>query len=180
MREGLAEYALISAFRDSRFRKIDKSELETLQCAYVEITTHCQWGSYSMSLHTRISLLTDFEDANSYLDWTIGVHGISITFPHPLLLNSSSSETPSPLSSSSYLPRITSRQSFSATYLPDVIPEQGWDKIEAIDSAINKAGWNGRITEDIRRSVKLRRYQAKKCAVTWEEYIRWRETSTSQ
>jgi hypothetical protein len=35
IRQGLAEYALISAFRDSRFRKIDKSELETLECGYV-------------------------------------------------------------------------------------------------------------------------------------------------
>jgi len=30
--EGLAEYALISAFRDHRFKTIDKSELERLQC----------------------------------------------------------------------------------------------------------------------------------------------------
>lgn len=33
--DGLAEYALISAFRDSRFRKISKNELETLECGYV-------------------------------------------------------------------------------------------------------------------------------------------------
>jgi len=160
LHDGLAEYALISAFRDSRFRKIDKSELETLECG--------------------ISLLTDFEDADSYLDWTVGVHGIYISFPHPSLLTTSSSETPSPLSSSSYLPRVTSKQSFSATYLPDVIPEQGWDKIEAVDSAINKAGWNGLITEDLRRSVKLRRYQSKICSVGWDEYIRWREIETGR
>jgi len=35
LHDGLAEYALISAFKDSRFRKIDKSELERLECAYV-------------------------------------------------------------------------------------------------------------------------------------------------
>lgn len=32
IRESLAEYALISAFRDHRFRKIQRSELETLEC----------------------------------------------------------------------------------------------------------------------------------------------------
>jgi AMMECR1 domain-containing protein len=123
-----------------------------------------------------VSLLTDFEQGESYLDWTIGVHGIQITFPHPSLVSSSpSSETPSPFSSSFHLPRITSRQSFSATYLPDVIPEQGWDKIEAIDSAIHKAGWRGRITEDLRRSVKLQRYQSKAYTVTWNEYFQWRK-----
>ncbi|KAJ7638508.1 AMMECR1 domain-containing protein [Roridomyces roridus] len=158
LHEGLQEFALISAFRDHRFRKIDKSELESLECA--------------------ISLLTDFEDAESYLDWTIGVHGISITFPHPSLLPTSSG-TPSPLSSSTYLPRVTSRQTFSATYLPDVIPEQGWDRIEAVDSAIQKAGWNGTITEDLRRSVKLRRYQSKVCTVGWDEYREWREKRTT-
>ncbi|KAF5393949.1 hypothetical protein D9757_000314 [Collybiopsis confluens] len=154
LHEGLAEYALISAFRDHRFRKITKSELPTLECA--------------------ISLLTDFEDADSYLDWTLGVHGINISFPHPSTLNTASSGAPSPLSSSSYLPRITSKPTFNATYLPEVMPEQGWDKIEAIDSAIQKAGWNGTITEDIRRSIKLRRYQSKKYLVDWEEYVSWR------
>lgn len=55
------------------------------------------------------------------------------------------------------------------------MPEQGWDKLEAIDSAIQKAGWNGIITEDLRRSIKLRRYQSKKSYVTWDEYRQWRE-----
>ncbi|KAF5370007.1 hypothetical protein D9758_001364 [Tetrapyrgos nigripes] len=158
LHEGLAEYALISAFRDNRFRKIEKSEL-----ANVSIRP------------SSVSLLTDFEDADSYLDWTIGVHGIHITFPHPSLLQSSSSTSPSPFSSSSYLPRLTSKQSFSATYLPEVMPEQEWDRIEAIDSAIQKAGWNGMVSEDIRRSIRLRRYQSRKCQVSWDEFVQWRE-----
>ncbi|KAF8211481.1 AMMECR1 domain-containing protein [Mycena galopus ATCC 62051] len=160
LHDGLQEFALISAFRDHRFRKIERSELEGLECA--------------------VSLLTDFEDAASYLDWTVGVHGISITFGHPSLLASNSESTaPSPLSSATHLPRVTSRQTFTATYLPDVIPEQGWDKLEAVDSAIQKAGWNGAITEDLRRSVKLRRYQSKMCVVGWDKYIEWREQQTA-
>ncbi|PCH41247.1 alport syndrome [Wolfiporia cocos MD-104 SS10] len=158
LREGLAEYALISAFQDSRFSKIEERELESLECG--------------------ISLLTDFEDASSYLDWTIGVHGIRISFPHPSLLPvapPSPGDAPSPLSSSASVPtRGRLKHSFSATYLPQVAPEQGWDKIETVDSAIRKAGWNGRITEDIRRSVKLRRYQSRKCTVGWEEFVQWR------
>ena len=31
----MAEYALISAFRDSRFRKIEEWELENLECSWV-------------------------------------------------------------------------------------------------------------------------------------------------
>ena len=67
------------------------------------------------------------------------------------------------------------RRLLTATYLPEVIPEQGWDKIDAVDSAIRKAGWDGRITEDLRRSIKLRRYQSSKYSVSWEDYIAWRK-----
>jgi len=166
LHEGIAEYALISAFKDYRFNKITRGELDSLECV--------------------VSLLTDFEDASSYLDWTIGVHGIYITFPHPALLVASQSEssTPSPFSSSTALsnatkpiPSATYKKTFSATYLPEVMPAQGWDKIEAVDSAIHKAGWSGRITEEIRRSVKLRRYQSKACTVTWHEFVEWRKAS---
>jgi len=156
LHEGLAEYALISAFKDYRFNKITKHELDSLECS--------------------ISLLTDFEDASSYLDWKVGVHGIYITFPHPLSLPAVSG-TPSPLSSSLSLstsPSV-SKHSFSATYLPEVAPDQGWDKIETVDSAIHKAGWTGRVSEDIRRSVKLRRYQSRKCTVNWNQFVEWRK-----
>jgi AMME syndrome candidate gene 1 protein len=123
-----------------------------------------------------ISLLTDFEDASSYLDWTIGVHGIYITFPNPLSLPASSS-TPSPLSSSLSLATSlgVSNHSFSATYLPEIASGEGWDKIETVDSAIRKAGWTGNISEDIRRSVKLRRYQSRKYTVGWSEFVAWRK-----
>lgn len=75
---------------------------------------------------------------------------------------------------------MTSRKTFTATYLPDVIPEQGWDKMEAVDSAIHKAGWDGTITEDIRRSVKLRRYQSRVCTVGWDDYAKWRGDNGGQ
>ena len=128
----------------------------------------------------RISLLTDFENASSYLDWTVGVHGIHISFPNPSIYPSTDSSTPSPFSSSSFLPRFSSRHTLSATYLPDVMVEQGWDKIEAIDSAIRKADWNGAITEEIRRSINLRRYQSRKCVVGWDEFIQWRRDNGDQ
>jgi hypothetical protein len=125
----------------------------------------------------RLSLLTDFEDADGYLDWTVGTHGIHISFAHPSTLAAEPpSDAPSPLSSATHLPvpRITAQPSFSATYLPEVAPEQGWDRRTALDSAIRKAGWGGRITEDLRRRVHVRRYQSRKCSVVWAEYVEWR------
>jgi len=135
----------------------------------------------------RVSLLTDFEDATSYLDWTLGVHGIQISFTPPRT-SPSASDAPSPLSSAvsllsrpltSHFSSSSSSSAFSArrlsaTYLPEVAPEQGWEHIDAIDSAIRKAGWNGRISEDLRRSVRVRRYQSRKCVVGWDEFVAWR------
>ncbi|GJJ07571.1 hypothetical protein Clacol_001774 [Clathrus columnatus] len=161
LHDGLAEYAMISAFRDTRFRRIEERELPKLECI--------------------ISFLTDFEDASSYLDWTLGIHGILISFPHPftLALSSPSSSTPSPLSSSTSLPTSglrfgKTKRLLTATYLPEVATEQGWSKVEAVDSAIRKAGWDGPISEDLRRSITLRRYQSRKCTVGWDEYYAWR------
>ena len=152
------------------------------------------WGG------ARISLLTDFEDATSYLDWTVGTHGIQISFSPPPT-SPSASDAPSPLSSAiSLLSRpltslsssssggsssssspspfaaAASRRTLSATYLPEVAPDQGWEHIDAIDSAIRKAGWNGRISEDLRRSMRVRRYQSRKCVVGWDEFVAWRES----
>lgn len=181
IREGIAEYALISAFNDSRFKRIETRELSLLECGYVHLPADASpLERVSVNVSRRISLLTDFENASSYLDWTIGVHGIHISFPNPSIYPSTDSSAPSPFSSSSFLPRFSSRHTLSATYLPDVMVEQGWDKIEAIDSAIRKADWNGAITEEIRRSISLRRYQSRKCVVGWDEFVRWRRDNEDE
>jgi len=144
---GLANYALISALEDHRFSPIQEKELSKLECS--------------------VSLLTDFEDASNYLDWTIGVHGIYISFENPHIRDSSIRQVFSRR-------RTISRNTFTATYLPDVIPEQGWDKVEAIESAVRKAGWDEDIDEELMLSVRLRRYQSRKITVSWSEYQTWK------
>nr|CDI56858.1 related to AMME syndrome candidate gene 1 protein [Melanopsichium pennsylvanicum 4] len=178
--QGLAEYASISAFKDGRFNPISSTELCRLECC--------------------VSLLTGFEDCDDYLDWEIGTHGIYIHVPNPGLApkslltagnedsasssSGSGNSTPavatakksrfsksSPSSSSSGGPAF-----LTATYLPDVIPEQGWTKVEAIDSAIRKAGWDGRITQEIRKALRVRRYRSEKVQRTWHDYLAWKQT----
>lgn len=51
LHRGLSEYTLISAFKDSRFQPIVAEELPRLECG--------------------ISLLTNFENADNYLDWEV-------------------------------------------------------------------------------------------------------------
>ena len=46
----------------------------------------------------------------------------------------------------------------------------GWDRIQTIDSLLRKGGFKGVVTPDIRRSIKLVRYQSEKVSVSWQEY----------
>lgn len=115
-----------SASKDHRFPPITLEELPQLQIT--------------------VSLLTNFEEAKDYLDWTIGLHGIWITF-----LNEKGSMS-------------------RATYLPDFAAARGNDPVKTIDALLRKGGYQGTITEDFRKSIKLTRYQTHKVTVTYEEY----------
>lgn len=76
----------------------------------------------------------------------VGVHGIQIEFP-------------------------TKGRLKTATYLPEVAQEQGWTKLQAIDSLLRKGGYPDTITEHFRTTqVRLTRYKTEKCTVTYEEY----------
>ncbi|CAN1268423.1 Uncharacterized protein At2g38710 [Linum perenne] len=79
---GFKDYALTSALRDRRFPPIQAKELPSLECT--------------------VSILTNYETANNYLDWEVGVHGIIIEFTDP-----------------------NSNTRRSATYLPEVAAHEG-------------------------------------------------------
>nr|ACU13477.1 unknown [Glycine max] len=125
---GLKDYALTNALRDRRFPPIQVNELPLLECT--------------------VSLLTDYETANHYLDWEIEKHGIIIEFSDPV-----------------YNTRC------SATYLPEVAVNEGWTKTEAVDSLIRKAGYNGPITDELRMQIQLTRYQSTLFTMHYSEYV---------
>ncbi|KAL4879665.1 AMMECR1 domain-containing protein [Aspergillus karnatakaensis] len=95
---GLKSYALTSAFDDTRFSPIPESLLPSLSCS--------------------LTLLGTFEPCTNPLDWTLGLHGLRISFIHR-------------------------GRRYGATYLPDVAVEQGWTKEETVKSLMHKAGWDG-------------------------------------
>lgn len=79
---GLREYAITSALKDSRFSPITRDEVPRLTVS--------------------VSILQHFEEAEDYLDWNLGKHGIRIEF-------------------------ISERGSKrTATYLPQIATEQGY------------------------------------------------------
>lgn len=112
-----------------------------------------------------MNLLTDFEDVDDPFDWELGTHGIHIHFDD--LTHAAPKPTDSPASTSSSesaastdtgtglknklssLTESARRKAlgrsgakvFSATYLPEVAPAQGWNKEETLDSAMRKAGY---------------------------------------
>lgn len=126
---GIREYALESAFGDTRFDKISIHEVP--------------------ELHVGVSILINFEDAEDYLDWEVGKHGIKIEFT------------------------TNTGQRKSATYLPEVASEQRWNKLETIDSLIRKSGFIEPIDDTVRQSIKLTRYQSEKISCSYKDYEAW-------
>lgn len=130
---GLREYAITSAFKDSRFPPISRDEFS--------------------KLHVSVSILRHFEEAGDYLDWQVGVHGIRIEFHNE---------------------RGSKR---TATYLPEVATEQGWNQTQTIDSLLRKGGFKGHVTPDVRSSIKLTRYQSEKVSVGYQDFIVYWQSS---
>lgn len=95
LHDGLKEYALTSAFQDTRFDPIGKEELPKLNCS--------------------VSLLTNFEPAKSWKDWEIGKHGIRIEF-----CNERGHKR-----SATYLPEIASEQEWDHTMTIDSLLRKG-------------------------------------------------------
>ena len=130
LHDGLQNYALVSACKDSRFESISKRELS--------------------QLHVSVSILLNFEDGADYLDWTIGLHGVRIHF------------------------RTENGSKRSATFLPQVALDQGWTKVQTIDSLLRKADYRGPITENVRNSIRLTRYTCEKVSVSYQEFQNYR------
>ncbi|KAG4093332.1 AMMECR1 domain-containing protein [Neocallimastix lanati (nom. inval.)] len=104
-------------------------------------------------LACSVSLLHDFEEVDDIYDWEVGVHGIWIEF------------------------KDVDGVKLTATFLPEVAEEQNWTKEKTIDSALRKGGYSGaKITEEYRQTIKLTRYKSDKKMVTYDEYIKYKES----
>ncbi|KAL0710959.1 hypothetical protein Bca4012_017937 [Brassica carinata] len=142
---GFKDYALTSALRDRRFPPIQPKELPFLQCT--------------------VSVLTDYETAEDYLDWEVGKHGIIIDFTEPVT-NTRRNAT--------YLPEVPAHEALISQPCSNLTATShcaGWSKIEAIDSLVRKAGYNGEITESVRRRIHLTRYQSTLFSMHYSEYL---------
>ncbi|TMW56712.1 hypothetical protein Poli38472_006722 [Pythium oligandrum] len=129
--QNLREFTFKSALKDRRFDPIHAQELHKLHCS--------------------VSLLIDYEDAEHYEDWEIGVHGIIIEFTDE------------------------NGNFYSATYLPDVASEQGWTHVETVISLMRKAGFRRSVTDTMLKMLKITRYRSSKHRLSYQEYLALKE-----
>lgn len=99
-------------------------------------------------LRVSISLLVKYEECEDCYDWKVGVHGIMIKFK---------SETTGSL--------------HSATFLPEVATQQGWDQQTTIESLVRKAGYRHAVSPELIRGIKCTRYQSSKLQASYQDYI---------
>ncbi|KAL7421076.1 hypothetical protein Q5752_003960 [Cryptotrichosporon argae] len=106
-------------------------------------------------LAASVSLLTPFAPAASPLAWDVGTHGLHITFRDP----------------------ASPARSYSATYLPEVAGEQGWDREAAVMSLIRKAGYRGkvRVGDAVWETIRAKTYESVKAAIDYKGYKAWKE-----
>ena len=99
------------------------------------------------NLQVSVSILCHFEDGADWSDWKLGTHGIRIE----------------------WISERGNRK--TATFLPEVPLAQGWDKTQTIDSLLRKGGFKGTVTPEVRRSIRLVRYQSEMLTITYQEYL---------
>lgn len=107
------------------------------------------------ALQAAVTLLTDFETCADKLDWTIGVHGIIVKFRQRGVR-------------------------LSATFLPDVMVEQGWDQEETLKHLMRKAGWQGSLREWDAVELDVERYKGSKAKANYADWKKWHDWYKSQ
>ncbi|KAF1743059.1 hypothetical protein MXB_4648 [Myxobolus squamalis] len=142
----------IGTFKPDRFQS-DLIYYAVASAVYDTRFPPIQYSEIS-NLECSVSVLVCFEVCTTYQDWMIGTHGVQITFKQ-------------------------SNRDYSATYLPDVPIEQGWDHYKTIHSLIRKSGYQGPICHFFLRSVKIIRYNSVKASATYQDYLESKFYKTS-
>eukprot|EP01087_Luapelamoeba_hula_P021220 TRINITY_DN737_c0_g1_i1.p1 TRINITY_DN737_c0_g1~~TRINITY_DN737_c0_g1_i1.p1 ORF type:complete len:225 (-),score=30.70 TRINITY_DN737_c0_g1_i1:163-837(-) len=126
LHEGLKQYALLSAFDDSRFPPVREEEIPYLICS--------------------ISLLFAFEKASHCYDWEVGTHGVRIDFVD------------------------WDNVHRSATFLPHVAPQFGYDQKQTIERLVEKSGSDSPVDKRLASRIKTTRFQASLKDVPYSDY----------
>jgi uncharacterized protein (TIGR00296 family) len=130
LKSAVTKYAIVAGFKDRRFEALTPPEV-----------AHLRVG---------VSLLVHYEPCRDVFDWTVGVHGIMISWR-----DGSSADA----------------YNYSATYLPEVAPQQRWNVQQAVESLIRKAGYTKVISAELLQSIACTRYQSSKSQLDFATYL---------
>ena len=150
LNKGVPKYALTSALQDRRFQPIVPQEVPHLRA--------------------KVSLLVQYEPCAHVYDWIVGVHGIMIEWSDDI-----PADAREKVEGFNGVDGINNARRYSATYLPEVAAEQGWDARQAVESLIRKAGFNGPVMDELLGRIKCTRYQSSKCAADFRDYCHARQ-----
>ncbi|KAK6454739.1 AMMECR1 domain-containing protein [Scheffersomyces xylosifermentans] len=137
---GVSKFAITSAFQDHRFTPISKHELNS-------------------ALKVSVTLLDNFVDIHEWDNWTVGLHGLRISFEYD-------------------------NEYYSGTFLPSVAEEQKWDKTDTLYNLLRKADFGyvkqDKVTSFYKKGLKegwmtLTRYDGLKDELEYDEYIEIRK-----
>lgn len=58
-----------------------------------------------------------------------------------------------------------------------MMPAQGWNQVQAIQSLCRKAGWREKVEPGgkVWRGIELKTYTSEKCTRDWADYVAWRK-----
>ncbi|CAB9496542.1 AMME syndrome candidate gene 1 protein homolog [Seminavis robusta] len=118
-------------------------------------------------LRVAVSLLVKYEVCDHCLDWHVGKHGILIRFTTTITTASSGSSN-------------NSSKTYSATYLPEVASEQGWDQRQAVTALVRKSGYSGKVDQKLLDTIDCTRYQSSKRRMTYDEFVNTRKRKRQQ
>lgn len=105
----------------------------------------------SCNILKNFTVIYSNSSGGDILDWELGKHGIQLLFKHP-----------------------KTNGKLSATFLPEVMPEQSWDKQDTFTNLIKKAGcWKyvDEILENYERYfTQVIRYEGEKSEITYDHF----------
>ncbi|AGO10946.1 AaceriAFR560Wp [[Ashbya] aceris (nom. inval.)] len=93
------------------------------------------------------------EGAGDIYDWKVGRHGVILRFRHP-----------------------TTGRTCSATFLPEVMVEQGWSQLETFENLIEKAGCWQHVDELMdnydRYFIEVITYRGDKSEISYDDFVK--------
>ena len=66
---------------------------------------------------------------------------------------------------------FSNNRRYSGTYLPHVATEQGWTKMETLESLARKAGYRGQIDRRLIDQIHVVRYQSQTITFSYQEFL---------